>query len=167
MLESKEHTQSGRKGQRFSKLSPELKAEISMLAAEHGMAATVRLYAKKLHNCWAMGVVNLKLELEVGGASTVWRSSKIKLRKRLIRENFSPRKFLAIQYIVRTRVHKEYMIMTWHPAGAHNEKTFQMLETLPQSCLGVLLGVSYKDDSASHSALLWLVVSEGCLAGTL
>ena len=48
-------------------------------AAELGVAAAVRLYTKKLPNCWAMGVVNLKLE--VGGASTVWRSSKIKSQK--------------------------------------------------------------------------------------
>jgi len=76
VLESKERTQSGRKGQRYSKLSPELKAEIGRQAAEHGVAATVRLYAKRLP---AMGVVNLKLE--VGGASTTRRSSKIKSRK--------------------------------------------------------------------------------------
>jgi len=48
-LESKERTQSGRKGQRYSKLSPELKAEIGRQAAEHGVAAaTVSLYAKIL-----------------------------------------------------------------------------------------------------------------------
>ena len=41
VLESKERTQSGRKEQRYSKFSPELKAEI-------GRAATVRLYAKRL-----------------------------------------------------------------------------------------------------------------------
>jgi len=58
------------KGQRYSKLSPKLKTEFSRQAAEHGVATTVRLYAKKLPNCWAMGVVNLKLE--VGGVSTVW-----------------------------------------------------------------------------------------------
>ena len=59
-------------------------------AGEQVVVATVRLYA-----CQAMGVVNLK----VGGAITA--SSKIKSRKvqsRLIRENFSPRKFLAIRY---------------------------------------------------------------------
>ena len=67
------------KGQCYSKLSPKVKAEIGRQAAEHGVAATVRLHAKKLPNCWAIGVVNLKLE--VGGASKVWRSSKIKLRK--------------------------------------------------------------------------------------
>jgi len=39
------------------------------------------LYAKKLPDCWVMGVVNLKLVLEVGGASTAWRSSKIRSRK--------------------------------------------------------------------------------------
>ena len=43
VLESKDRTQSGRKGQRYAKLSPELKAEIDRRAAEH--AATVRLYA--------------------------------------------------------------------------------------------------------------------------
>jgi len=48
VLESKERTQSGRKGQRYSELSPELKAGIGRQAAEHGVAATVRLYAKKL-----------------------------------------------------------------------------------------------------------------------
>ena len=48
MLESKECTQIGQKGQRYSKFSPELKAEIGRQAAEHGMAAIVRLYAKKL-----------------------------------------------------------------------------------------------------------------------
>ena len=48
MLESKERTQSGRKGQRYSKLSPELKAGMGRQAAEHGVAATVRLHAKKL-----------------------------------------------------------------------------------------------------------------------
>ena len=41
VLESKERTQSGRKG-RYSKLSPELKAEIGRRVAEHGVAATVR-----------------------------------------------------------------------------------------------------------------------------
>jgi len=45
VLESKERTQRGRKGQRYSKLSPELKAEIGRQAAEHGVAA---LYAKRL-----------------------------------------------------------------------------------------------------------------------
>ena len=58
VLESKEHTQSGRKGQRYSKLAPELKAEYQRRAAEHVVAATVKL---------AMGVVNLK-----DGASTAW-----------------------------------------------------------------------------------------------
>ena len=48
VLDNKEGTQSGRKGQRYSKLSPELKAEIDRQAAEHGVAATVRLYAKRL-----------------------------------------------------------------------------------------------------------------------
>ena len=48
MVESKERTQSGRKEQRYSKFSPELKAEIGRQAAEHGVAATVRLYAKRL-----------------------------------------------------------------------------------------------------------------------
>ena len=43
VLESKDRTQSGRKGQRCAKLSPELKAEIGRRAAEH--AATVMLYA--------------------------------------------------------------------------------------------------------------------------
>ena len=43
VLESKDRTQSGRKGQRYAKLSPELKAEIGRQAPEH--AATVRLYA--------------------------------------------------------------------------------------------------------------------------
>jgi len=42
VLESKEHTQSGRKGQRYSKLSPELKPEIGRRASEHGVAAIVR-----------------------------------------------------------------------------------------------------------------------------
>ena len=69
VLESKEHTQSERKG-RYSKFSPKLKAKIGRWAAELGVAATIRLYAKKLSNCWAMGVVYLKLE--VGRASTVW-----------------------------------------------------------------------------------------------
>ena len=45
VLESKDRTQSGRKGQHYPKLSPELKAEIDRRAAEHGVAATVRLYA--------------------------------------------------------------------------------------------------------------------------
>jgi len=45
VLESKDRTQSGRKGQRYAKLSPELKAEIGRRAAEHCVAATVRLYA--------------------------------------------------------------------------------------------------------------------------
>ena len=67
----------GKKGQHYSKLSPKLKTEISRQAAKHGVAATVRLYAKRLPDCWTMGVVNLKLE--VGGASMVWRSSKIQL----------------------------------------------------------------------------------------
>jgi len=53
---SKERTQSGRKIQRYSKLFPELKAEIVRWAAKHG--------------CWAMGVVSLRLE--VGRASTPW-----------------------------------------------------------------------------------------------
>jgi len=66
VLESKE---SGRKGH-YSKLSPKLKVEIGRRAAEHVVAATVRLYAKTLPNCWAMGVVNLKLEVD--GASTAW-----------------------------------------------------------------------------------------------
>ena len=39
VLESKEHTQSGWKGQRYSKLPPELKAEIGRHAAEHSVAA--------------------------------------------------------------------------------------------------------------------------------
>ena len=43
VLESKDRTQSGQKGQRYAELSPELKAEIGRRAAEH--AATVRLYA--------------------------------------------------------------------------------------------------------------------------
>ena len=51
------------KGQCYSKLSPKVKAEISRQAAEHGVAATVRLHAKKLPSCWAIGVVNLKLEV--------------------------------------------------------------------------------------------------------
>ena len=42
VLESKEHTQSERKG-RYSKFSPKLKAEISRWAAELGVAATVWL----------------------------------------------------------------------------------------------------------------------------
>ena len=78
VLESKECTQSGRKGQHYSKLSPKLKAEIGRWAAEHDVAATVRLYAKRLPDCWAMGVVNLKLD--VGGARMAWRFSKIKSR---------------------------------------------------------------------------------------
>jgi len=45
VLENKDRTQSGRKGQCYSKVSPELKAEISRQAAELGVAATVRLYA--------------------------------------------------------------------------------------------------------------------------
>jgi len=36
-------------------------------------------YNQGIRDCWAMGVVNLNLE--VGGASTGWRSSKIKSRK--------------------------------------------------------------------------------------
>ena len=48
VLESKERTQSGRKGQRYSKLSPELKAEISRQAAEHCVAATVRQVTRLL-----------------------------------------------------------------------------------------------------------------------
>ena len=75
VLESKECTQSGWKGKCYSKVSPELKAEIGRWAAEHGVAATVRLYAKKLPDCWAMGVVNL--QLEVGGTSMAWRSSRL------------------------------------------------------------------------------------------
>jgi len=52
VLESKECTQSGRKGQRYTKVSPELKAEIGRWAAEHGVAATVRLYAtQQKPNC--------------------------------------------------------------------------------------------------------------------
>ena len=47
VLESKDRTLSGRKG-RYAKLSPELKAEISRRAAEHGVAATARLYARLL-----------------------------------------------------------------------------------------------------------------------
>ena len=43
VLKSKDRTQSGRKEQRYAKLSPELKAEVGRRAAEH--AATVRLYA--------------------------------------------------------------------------------------------------------------------------
>ena len=38
----------GVKGERYSKLSPELKAEIDRQAVEHGLDATVRLYAKRL-----------------------------------------------------------------------------------------------------------------------
>jgi len=38
VLESKDSTQSGRKGQRYAKLSPELKAEIGRRAAEHAKA---------------------------------------------------------------------------------------------------------------------------------
>jgi len=38
----------GKKGQRYSKLSPELKAEIGRRAAEHGMAATVRQVTRLL-----------------------------------------------------------------------------------------------------------------------
>jgi len=51
VLESKERTQSGRKGQHYSKLSPKMKAKTSRQAAEQDVAATVRLYAKKLPNC--------------------------------------------------------------------------------------------------------------------
>jgi len=47
VLESKERTQSGRKG-RYSKLSPELKAEIGSRAAEHGVAATVSQVTRSL-----------------------------------------------------------------------------------------------------------------------
>ena len=53
-------TQNGRKGQRYSRRPKSAGA-------------------KKLPDCWAMGVVNL--QLNVGGASTAWRSSKIKSRK--------------------------------------------------------------------------------------
>ena len=77
VLESKERTQSGRKGQRYSKLSPELKAGMGRQAAEH--TAWLLRSGCTLKSYWAMGVVNLKLE--VGGASTTWRSSKIKSRK--------------------------------------------------------------------------------------
>ena len=62
VLESKDRTQSGRKGQRYAELSPELKAEIGSRA---------RCYSQVIRNCWAMGVVNINLE--VGGASTAWR----------------------------------------------------------------------------------------------
>ena len=79
VLESKERTQSGWKGQHYSKLFPKLKAIIGRRAAEHGMAATVRLYAIKLPDYWAVGVVNL--QLVVGGASTAWWFSKIKSRQ--------------------------------------------------------------------------------------
>ena len=53
------HSECGRKGQRYSKLS--LKAEIGRRAAEHIMAARVRLYAKKLPDRWTMVMVNLKV----------------------------------------------------------------------------------------------------------
>ena len=48
VLESKERTQSGRKEQQYSKLSPELKVEIGRGAAEHGVAATVRQVTRSL-----------------------------------------------------------------------------------------------------------------------
>ena len=98
VLESKECTQSGWKGKCYSKVSPELKAEIGRWAAEHGVAATVRLYAKKLPDCWAMGVVNL--QLVVGGASTAWWFSKIKSRQfnqGLSAKNLVP---LAVPYLI-------------------------------------------------------------------
>ena len=38
----------GKRDNATRKFSPELKAEIGRQAAEHGMAAIVRLYAKKL-----------------------------------------------------------------------------------------------------------------------
>ena len=63
-LESKECTQSGWKGQRYSKLSPEQKAEVEVWEwdqTQHGC------YSQVLPNCWGIGVVNL--QLEVGGAS--------------------------------------------------------------------------------------------------
>ena len=77
---------------------PNWRPKIGRRAAEHVVDATVRLYAKRLPDCWAMGVVTLK----VGGASAAWRSSKIKSRKGLsakifVRENFCPRNFLAIR----------------------------------------------------------------------
>ena len=74
MLKSKDRTQSGRKEQRYAKLSPELKAEVGRRAAEHAA-----IYSQVIRDCWAMGVVNINLE--IGGASTAWRSSKIKSRK--------------------------------------------------------------------------------------
>ena len=69
----------GKKGQHYSKLSPKMKAEIGRQAAKQDVAATVRLYAKKLPNCWAMGMANL--QFEVGRASMAWRSAKIKSGK--------------------------------------------------------------------------------------
>ena len=51
LLESKERTPNGRKGQHYTKISPEVKAEIGRRAAEHGVAATIRFYIKKLPDC--------------------------------------------------------------------------------------------------------------------
>ena len=62
VLESKECTQTGRKGQRYSKRTEGQNQQVL-----------------KLPDCWAMGVVNL--QLEVGGASKAWQFSKIKSRK--------------------------------------------------------------------------------------
>ena len=67
-------------GERDNATPSELKAEIGRRAAEHGVAATCsQVLRYDCETSWAMGVVNL--QLEVGGASTAWRSSKIKLRK--------------------------------------------------------------------------------------
>ena len=48
VLESKKRTQSARKGQRYSKLSPDWSLKSAGRQQSTGEAATVRLYAKRL-----------------------------------------------------------------------------------------------------------------------
>jgi len=89
VLESKERIQSGRKGQRYTKGSPELKAEIGRQAAEHSVAATVRLYAKMFPDCWAMGVVRSRRSKY--GMLAILKLRKVKSglsAKILVLENF-------------------------------------------------------------------------------
>ena len=69
VLKSKDRTQSGRKGQALSRTE----------GRNRQAGSKARCYSQVIRDCWAMGVVNINVE--VGRASTAWRSSKIKLRK--------------------------------------------------------------------------------------
>ena len=87
-------------GERDNTTPSELKAETGRRVAEHSMAASqvIALWllgdSPARETSWVMGVV--KLQLEVGGTSTVWQSRKLNLKnfsqglsaKILVLENF-------------------------------------------------------------------------------